>query len=413
MEKYGQYRDKGILSQLNHTTYPLCNSDLSPGSGIAPFFPIAPPPTTSLLLPWQLFLAFIRIPILTFAWLVWLCAIRFLPAGSLLRKANQWCLLGIPGVWWIDLQVDNVRRGSLSQTPRGRLPYPGTIIASSYTSPLDVLYLAAIFDPIFTQSYRNSRLVRPITQETALANCFSITNPLELVGAGAATSAAGQKTLPLSDLVRQNPTRIIVLFPESTTSNGRGILKLSPSLLSAAQDTRVFPVSLRYTPADVVTPIPGWLEALRFIWRLNSGQTHCIRVRIGKATTMTRGLSSSSSSSTTMNDGSSPASMSPSSQTRSSRTSADRASAGRGSFESNFFDTLQASPAQKVAGGSGGDESDDEAGGGAVTEAERRVLDALAEDLARLGRVKRVDLGVEEKARFVEAWRRGGKKGKK
>ncbi|KAK0931600.1 Lysophosphatidic acid:oleoyl-CoA acyltransferase 1 [Friedmanniomyces endolithicus] len=393
MEKYGQYRDKG--------------------SGIAPFFPIAPPPTTSLLLPWQLFLAFIRIPILTFAWLVWLCAIRFLPAGSLLRKANQWCLLGIPGVWWIDLQVDNVRRGSLSQTPRGRLPYPGTIIASSYTSPLDVLYLAAIFDPIFTQSYRNSRLVRPITQETALANCFSITNPLELVGAGAATSAAGQKTLPLSDLVRQNPTRIIVLFPESTTSNGRGILKLSPSLLSAAQDTRVFPVSLRYTPADVVTPIPGWLEALRFIWRLNSGQTHCIRVRIGKATTMTRGLSSSSSSSTTMNDGSSPASMSPSSQTRSSRTSADRASAGRGSFESNFFDTLQASPAQKVAGGSGGDESDDEAGGGAVTEAERRVLDALAEDLARLGRVKRVDLGVEEKARFVEAWRRGGKKGKK
>ncbi|KAK0254382.1 Lysophosphatidic acid:oleoyl-CoA acyltransferase 1 [Friedmanniomyces endolithicus] len=393
MEKYGQYRDKG--------------------SGIAPFFPIAPPPTTSLLLPWQLFLAFIRIPILTFAWLVWLCAIRFLPAGSLLRKANQWCLLGIPGVWWIDLQVDNVRRGSLSQTPRGRLPYPGTIIASSYTSPLDVLYLAAIFDPIFTQSYRNSRLVRPITQETALANCFSITNPLELVGAGAATSAAGQKTLPLSDLVRQNPTRIIVLFPESTTSNGRGILKLSPSLLSAAQDTRVFPVSLRYTPADVVTPIPGWLEALRFIWRLNSGQTHCIRVRIGKATTMTRGLSSSSSSSTTMNDGSSPASMSPSSQTRSSRTSADRASAGRGSFESNFFDTLQASPAQKVAGGSGGDESDDEAEGGAVTEAERRVLDALAEDLARLGRVKRVDLGVEEKARFVEAWRRGGKKGKK
>ncbi|KAK0356674.1 Lysophosphatidic acid:oleoyl-CoA acyltransferase 1 [Friedmanniomyces endolithicus] len=392
MEKYGQYRDKG--------------------SGIAPFFPIAPPPTTSLLLPWHLFLAFIRIPILTFAWLVWLCAIRFLPAGSLLRKANQWCLLGIPGVWWIDLQVDNVRRGSLSQTPRGRLPYPGTIIASSYTSPLDVLYLAAIFDPIFTQSYRNSRLVRPITQETALANCFSITNPLELVGAGSATSAAGQKTLPLAGLVRQNPSRIIVLFPESTTSNGRGILKLSPSLLSAAQDTRVFPVSLRYTPADVVTPIPGWLEALRFIWRLNSGQTHCIRVRIGKATTMMRGPQSASSSST-ITDSSSPASMSPSTQTRSSRATADRASAGRGSFESNFFDTLQASPAQKVAGGSGGDESDDEAGGGAVSEAERKVLDAVAEDLARLGRVKRVNLGVEEKARFVEAWRKGGKKGKK
>ncbi|TKA63050.1 hypothetical protein B0A55_12226 [Friedmanniomyces simplex] len=387
MEKYGQYRDKG--------------------SGIAPFFPIAPPPSSPLLLPWQLFLAFIRIPILTFAWLVWLCAIRFLPAGSLLRKANQWCLLGIPGVWWIDLQVDNVRRGSLSQTPRGRLPYPGTIIASSYTSPLDVLYLAAIFDPIFTQSYRNSRLVRPITQETALANCFSITNPLELVGAAAAATAAGQKTLPLADLVKQNPTRIIVLFPESTTSNGRGILKLSPSLLSAAQDTKVFPVSLRYTPADVVTPIPGWFEALRFIWRLNSGQTHCIRVRIGKATTIARGLSLSASPSTTTTNSSALSGVSSSPSQARSRATADRASVGRGSFESNFFDTLQASPAQKVAG----DISDDE-GNGAVTEAERRVLDAVAEDLARLGRVKRVDLGVEEKARFVEAWGKGGKAGK-
>ncbi|KAK5699107.1 Lysophosphatidic acid:oleoyl-CoA acyltransferase 1 [Elasticomyces elasticus] len=361
MEKYGQYRDKG--------------------SGIAPFFPIAPPTISPLLLPWQLFLACVRIPILTFAWLVWLCLIKHLPAGSLLRKANQWCLLGIPGVWWIDLQVDNVRRGSLSQTPRGRLPYPGTIIASSYTSPLDVLYLAAIFDPIFTQSYRKGRLVRPISQETALANCFHLPNPLEL--------GAERKTMTLEELVKQNPTRIIVVFPESTTSNGRGILKLSPSLLSAAQTTKIFPVSLRYTPADVVTPIPGWLEALRFIWRLNSGQTHCIRVRIGKATTMSRDNSTQSSSN--------------SSTTSDSSTSspARPRGAGKEGFETNFFDTLQATPGQKVG-------SDDESGG--VSGAERRVLDAVADDLARLGRVKRVDLGVEEKARFVEAWGRKSRK---
>jgi len=45
------------------------------------------------------------------AWVVWLGLIQWLPAGSFLRKANQWCVLGIPGVWWIDLQVDGVRRG--------------------------------------------------------------------------------------------------------------------------------------------------------------------------------------------------------------------------------------------------------------------------------------------------------------
>jgi 1-acylglycerol-3-phosphate O-acyltransferase len=35
---------------------------------------------------------------------------------------------------------------------------------------------------------------------------------------------------------------------------------------------------------------------------------------------------------------------------------------------------------------------------------ERKVLDRVAEDLARLGRVKRVGLGVKEKIDFVKAW---------
>ncbi|KAK5108756.1 hypothetical protein LTR62_007816 [Meristemomyces frigidus] len=357
-EKYGQYRDKG--------------------SGIAPFFPISPPASTPFLLPWHVFLVGIRLPLLTIAWLIWLLIVQWFPAGGALRKANQWCLLGIPGVWWIDLQVDGVRRGSLNQTPRGRLPYPGTIIASSYTSPLDVLYLAAIFDPIFTQSFRNSKLVKPISQETALGSCFNVENPLE--------RGKEHKTTTLKNLVQQNPGRVIVVFPETTTSNGRGIMKLSPSLLSAGHDTPIFAVSLRYTPADVVTPIPGWLEVLRFIWRLNSRQTHCIRVRIGQPMTISKLPTSTSETS--------PSSSSGKSTTRASRGS---------SFESNFFDTLQASPAPKSAGGSEMDEEDE------ITAEQRRVLDAVADDLARLGRVKRVSLGVEEKGRFVEAWAKGSR----
>ena len=271
-----------------------------------------------------------------------------------------------------------MRRGSLAQTPRGKLPYPGSIIASSYTSPLDVLYLAAIFDPIFTQSFRNSRSVLPISQETALANCFNVANPLEI--------GVEHRTTDLETLLKQNPGRIIVVFPETTTSNGRGILKLSPSLLSAAPTTPIFPVSLRYTPADVVTPIPGWKEAFQFIWRLNSRQTHCIRVRIGKATTL-QGAKSAPPLDTPTKSSTSP---SPGAKPRPSRG---------GSFESNFFDTLQSSPVQKVAGT--GSETDEEA---ELSEPERRALDAVADDLARLGRVKRVGLGVEEKEKFVAAW---------
>lgn len=35
---------------------------------------------------------------------------------------------------------------------------------------------------------------------------------------------------------------------------------------------------------------------------------------------------------------------------------------------------------------------------------EKKLLDKVAEDLARLGRVKRVGLGVKEKEEFVRAW---------
>ena len=47
-----------------------------------------------------------------------------------------------------------------------------------------------------------------------------------------------------------------------------------------------------------------------------------------------------------------------------------------------------------------------EEGGESMTAGERRVLDRVAEALARLGRVKRVGLGVSDKERFVRAWRK-------
>lgn len=39
-----------------------------------------------------------------------------------------------------------------------------------------------------------------------------------------------------------------------------------------------------------------------------------------------------------------------------------------------------------------------------MSDAEKRVLDKVAEALARLGRVKKVGLGVKDKEDFVIAW---------
>lgn len=45
-----------------------------------------------------------------------------------------------------------------------------------------------------------------------------------------------------------------------------------------------------------------------------------------------------------------------------------------------------------------------------LTSGERRVLDKIGETLARLGRNKRVGLGVKEKQEFVRVWTRSRKR---
>lgn len=66
-------------------------------------------------------------------------------------------------------------------------------------------------------------------------------------------------------------------------------------------------------------------------------------------------------------------------------------------FDANIFDDLKVRN-RGVTGETreGGDEG--------IGEAEQKVLDRVAEDLARLGRVKRVGLGVEDKIEFVKVW---------
>lgn len=226
---------------------------------------------------------------------------------------------------------------------QARLPQPGSVIASSFTSPIDAVYLAAIFDPIFTASYPNTRQVERISLLQAVLRAFA---------SPATQPAPGAQMVDVSTLVEQYPSRPIVLFPECTTTNGRGILTLSNSLLSVPPKTKIFPVSLRYTPMDIVTPLPGSYMSL--LWTLLSKPTHCIRVRIAECITNSQNATDSTRKST---------------------------------YSTNYLDTMdgngqeeQASPSEKV------------------------LLDNVGESLARLGRVKRVGLGVKEKQEFSRAW---------
>jgi hypothetical protein len=180
-------------------------------------------------------------------------------------------------------------------------------------------------------------------------------------------------------LLKDNPLRPVVVFPECTTTNGRGILPFSPSLLTAPPRTKIFPVSLRYTPADITTPIPASYKS--FLWNILSKPTHCIRVRIAEAVYNT--------------------SHNPSSPPRQQQQS---------SYMTNYLDTLNENEKDidETASSTStllGDEAD-----GAMNAEEKAVLDKIGDALARLGRVQRVGLGVREKVEFVRVWGRKGKR---
>lgn len=105
-----------------------------------------------------------------------------------------------------------------------------------------------------------------------------------------------------------------------------------------------------------MTPLPG--TYISFIWTLLSKPTHCIRVRIAEC----------------VQRGSSAFDTPPARSTRKS------------TYETNYLDTL------------------DQDGDGDLSSADRALLDQVGESLARLGRVKRVGLGVQEKVDFVKMW---------
>ncbi|KAI0159912.1 hypothetical protein GGR52DRAFT_586487 [Hypoxylon sp. FL1284] len=325
MEKYSQFRDKG--------------------SGISPFIP-STTPTSAFATLWRSALFVFRLPIFLSYSAVFFLVLDHLPSlvvPQVGRKLLLWTLLAIPGIWWVDLQLDGVKRGSLSQQPSSRFPNARAVIAAQFTSPIDALYLAAIFDPIFTVSYPGTRKVQRV----------SLLRAILLALAPPAQSPPAASLTTLRALVEQNPHRVVAVFPEMSTTNGKGILPFSPSLLSAPAGAPIFPVSMRYTPPDITTPVPG--AYFGFLWNLLSRPKHLIRVRIAE------GVTKSSAPAMTNGDG----------------------------------------PTGPHA--SDGDDASD------LTPEEAALLDRIADALARLARNKRVGLTVRDKAAFVEAWNKGRK----
>ena len=73
--------------------------------------PVPSPPTSIVWTPIYTFLFLFRAPFVLSLSVFYFGAVEYLPVGGTLKYVVLWLLLGVTGVWWVDFQVDGVKRG--------------------------------------------------------------------------------------------------------------------------------------------------------------------------------------------------------------------------------------------------------------------------------------------------------------
>lgn len=169
------------------------------------------------------------------------------------------------GIFPVSAQIDTHVK-SKKKVKSG--PRPKDIIISRCCSPLDVLCLIFNYNPIFTISFSNTPLVQHISGIEAMF--YMLSSPKR---------PSFKNYMTLDYLSKLYPNRIICVFPEGTTSNGRGLLLFTRSLESVALQTKIFPLFIRYNPY-LTTPHPKSL--FKFLFRLTFNLTHSLHIKISE-----------------------------------------------------------------------------------------------------------------------------------
>ncbi|KZT24445.1 hypothetical protein NEOLEDRAFT_1206595 [Neolentinus lepideus HHB14362 ss-1] len=304
-----------------------------PGTGIQPFLAPVPPLGSDTygkyLKPLQYVIGLLKfvLAILLFAVyfiLVHIICLILVPAGPI-HRAVTWLLtalltraiLFIIGFWWIPVEVVIRKRGRSMRANESWNPSVGDVIVSNWVSWTELLWLAfrysfrsvftrcipCMFNPIFlipipvsdpatsvsTQSMPVSHTLgrRTRTGSAAISSPISrapvprvpiisyrqvsLLSMIRYTGhipSGDVTQKSGARSL---EEIISKADRPVVLFPECTTSNGRGMLKFSdvvPDLKT--KKNKMFLMCVRYDPPASLSPSlahpipssPAWLNPL-------------------------------------------------------------------------------------------------------------------------------------------------------
>lgn len=241
---------------------------------------MAPPETTYATFPLRLLTFLIKVPLLVIFSLLFLLVDTFFrfSLGSVstaafesMRATSARLLLGVSGFHRVPLSFDGRRR----KIPRG-----SDVLVVNQSSPMDVLLIVWLCpSALFTRCDAGDDML--FETESAFS-AFLARFGSPVYGSAAAAAAGGQEKkkkegrgMRIHDLLttREARNRVVVVFPEQTTSNNRGLLAFGPIMLDSA-----FVLSIKYNnPPSLTTPIPG--RYWDFLWSLTSVPVHGCRLK--------------------------------------------------------------------------------------------------------------------------------------
>ena len=239
MEKYTKWRDAG--------------------TGIAPFLPVNAPDFSYGSLPFRVLTCIIK------SILVLVAGLLFLLVDSFFRfSLGNVSTSAFEGLRWVSARFFLFISG-FYQIPvafEGRKPSKpkaGDIVIANMTSPIDVMLLVYLYPSALFTAGDIEMLYQPQSALSAFFARFYTTRV--------------RKGVPIQDLRRQYKDRVIIICPEATTSNNRGLLSFCPLMVDSA-----FVVSIKYNnPPYLATPLPG--QQLNFFWGLTSLLSHHCRIK--------------------------------------------------------------------------------------------------------------------------------------
>lgn len=197
--------------------------------------------------------------------------------------------IGLP---WIPVQVVSRKRGRNSKTNETWSPGAGDLIVSNWVSTIEILWLAFRFNPIFVlpvsaageQAQQAATPSSPITRtpgrrtgtgSAAISSPaaraptprvpilgFRQTSLFGMLRATGHVPSAVQAHTTSSDVksleeIRGGADRPVVVFPECTTSNGRGLLRFAELFRDVSVPLtkfKVFIMCVRYDPPTTFCP---------------------------------------------------------------------------------------------------------------------------------------------------------------